>query len=169
MASLPAASASARLPLFARALAAAGIVAALDLASKWAILAWVMNPPRVIPVLPSFNLVLGFNRGVSFGLLSDLGSAGPTIVSAMTAAIVGLLTVWLWRARLRSELVALSLIIGGASGNLIDRLHDGAVTDFLDFYVGRYHWPAFNGADTAITLGVICLLFSGLRPARNST
>src|SRR3546814_9738223 len=94
MASLPAASASARLPLFARALAAAGIVAALDLASKWAILAWVMNPPRVIPVLPSFNLVLGFNRGVSFGLLSDLGSAGPTIVSAMTAAIVGLLTVW---------------------------------------------------------------------------
>src|SRR3546814_4448655 len=84
MASLPAASASARLPLFARALAAAGIVAALDLASKWAILAWVMNPPRVIPVLPSFNLVLGFNRGVSFGLLSDLGSAGPTIVSAMT-------------------------------------------------------------------------------------
>src|SRR3546814_16895381 len=82
MASLPAASASARLPLFARALAAAGIVAALDLASKWAILAWVMNPPRVIPVLPSFNLVLGFNRGVSFGLLSDLGSAGPTIVSA---------------------------------------------------------------------------------------
>src|SRR3546814_11319359 len=62
----------------------------------------------------------------------------------MTAAIVGLLTVWLVRARLRSELVALSLIIGGASGNLIDRLHDGAVTDFLDFYVGRYHWPAFT-------------------------
>src|SRR3546814_4048943 len=103
MAGRPAASASARLPLVARALAAAGIVAALELASKWAILAWVMNPPRVIPVLPSFNLVLGFNRGVSFGLLSDLGSAGPTIVSAMTAAIVGLLTVWLWRARLRSE------------------------------------------------------------------
>src|SRR3546814_17478025 len=90
-----AAPAGARLPRFARALAAAGIVAALELASKWAILALVMNPPRVIPVLPSFNLVLGFNRGVSFGLLSDLGSAGPTIVSAMTAAIVGLLTVWL--------------------------------------------------------------------------
>src|SRR3546814_12269165 len=106
MASLPAASASARLPLFARALAAAGIVAALDLASKWAILAWVMNPPRVIPVLPSFNLVLGLNRGVSFGLLTDLGSAGPTIVSAMTAAIVGLRTVRIWHARLHSDRVA---------------------------------------------------------------
>src|SRR3546814_12547945 len=88
------------------------------------------------------------------------------VCSSDLAAIVGLLTVWLWRARLRSELVALSLIIGGASGNLIDRLHDGAVTDFLDFYVGRYHWPAFNGAAPAITLGVLCLLFSGLRPAR---
>src|SRR3546814_15765566 len=106
MASLPAASASARLPLFARALAAAGIVAALDLASKWAILAWVMNPPRVIPVLPSFNLVLGFNRGVRFGLLTALGSAGPTILSAMAAAIFDLLNVWLLVARLPSELVA---------------------------------------------------------------
>ena len=169
MVSFPSASMSSRTPAFACALATAGSVAALDLVTKWIVVAWVMDPPRIIPVMPSFNLVLGFNRGVSFGLLNDLGPAGPTIVSAVTGAIICLLTVWLWRTRLRSELAALSLIVGGAAGNLIDRLHDGAVTDFLDFYIGDYHWPAFNGADTAITLGAFFLLFSGLRPGRGST
>ena len=153
---------------FGCALVAAAIFAAGDLASKWVVATVVMDPPQRIPVLPFFDLVLVFNRGISFGLLGDLGSWGPVVLSALAAGIIGLLLVWLWRSERLNEAIGIVMIIGGAAGNLIDRLHDGAVTDFLDLYVGKYHWPAFNGADLFITMGVLCLLVSSIRSGKSS-
>jgi signal peptidase II len=149
---------------FAAALLGALAVAAFDQLTKWLVLAVIMDPPRVIPLMPFFNLVLGFNPGVSFGLFDDLGPAGPTILSAGMAAIIAVLLVWLRRSEDRRERLALVLVIGGATGNLVDRLRQGAVTDFLDFYVGEYHWPTFNFADVAISLGVVILILSALVP-----
>lgn len=109
-----------------------------------------MNPPQVIPVTGFFNLVLGFNTGVSFGLF---GQAPAWLLMAFTLAIVAGLLVWIHRSDSRLTASALGLVVGGALGNLLDRLRQGAVTDFLDFYIGSYHWPAFNLADVAIVCG----------------
>lgn len=159
---------SSRPRLFGLALFASFFVAGLDQASKWFMAAVVMDPPRVIPVAPFFNLVLGFNPGVSFGLLGDLGPWGPVALSVMTLAIIAFLLLWLWRTQDILEASALGLIIGGAAGNLIDRLRDRAVTDFLDFYVGQYHWPAFNLADVAISLGVGLILIASFLSSKQA-
>ncbi|MEP9370128.1 signal peptidase II [Ancylobacter polymorphus] len=134
---------------------------AADQASKWVILNHVMAPPQVIPVTGFFNLVLGRNTGVSFGLFGD---APPWMLIAFTLAIVTGLLVWMKRADDRLTAVSLGLIVGGALGNLVDRLQHGAVTDFLDFYLGAYHWPAFNLADVAIVSGVGLLLLESVWP-----
>tara|TARA_R110002111_G_C5812081_1_gene356295 strand:- start:38 stop:610 length:573 start_codon:yes stop_codon:yes gene_type:complete len=148
---------------FWTALLIALLVGGLDLTTKWVIATIVMNPPRIIEVTSFFNLTLGFNRGVSFGILDGLGPWGPVIISTIAAGIIGFLLVWLRRVKQRGEALAIASIIGGAGGNLIDRLHDGAVTDFLDFHLGTFHWPAFNLADSSIFLGAAVLLFSSLR------
>ncbi|TYR33461.1 signal peptidase II [Mesorhizobium microcysteis] len=132
-----------------------------DQVSKWMILNHVMAPPQVIPITGFFNLVLGRNTGVSFGLFGD---ASPWALIALTLAIVAGLLVWLQRAEHRLTAVSLGLIAGGALGNLIDRLRHGAVTDFLDFYLATYHWPAFNLADVAIVSGVGLLLLESILP-----
>lgn len=140
---------------------------AVDQASKWVILNLVMVPPQVIPVTGFFNLVLGRNTGVSFGLFSD---APPWVLVAFTTAVVFGLLIWIQRADSRLTAVALGLIVGGALGNLVDRLQHGAVTDFLDFYLATHHWPAFNLADVGIVSGVGLLLLESLLPtdaARN--
>lgn len=155
--------------LFGLTLFASLLITGLDQTSKWFIADVVMDPPRVIPVTPFFNLVLGFNSGVSFGLLSDLGPYGPIALSVLTFTIIVFLAHWLWRTQYVLDASALGLIIGGAAGNLIDRLRDGAVTDFLDFYVGQYHWPAFNLADMAILSGVgVILIGSFLNTKQDS-
>jgi len=159
---------SGRARLFGIGLRAAGLVAALDASLKWVMATMVMDPPRVIPVLPFFDLVLVFNRGISFGLLGDLGPWGPLLLSALAAGIMAVLLVWLRRTERPSEAIGIGMILGGAAGNLIDRLRDGAVTDFLDLYVGEYHWPAFNGADVFITVGVLCLLVPGIGDGKSA-
>jgi signal peptidase II len=111
----------------------------------------------VIPVVPSFNITLGYNRGVSFGLLSSESPYAPYALAAFALVIV--LSVALWRSDRLVQTAGFAAIIGGALGNVVDRLGDGAVTDFLDFYVGQYHWPTFNLADTFIFCGVIFLFF----------
>ena len=131
----------------------------LDQATKWLVLNHVMNPPQVIPVTDFFNLVLGFNTGVSFGLF---GEAPAWILMAFTLAIVAELLGWIKRTDNRLAAAALGLIVGGALGNLLDRLRQGAVTDFLDFYIGSYHWPAFNLADVAIVCGAGLLLIESV-------
>ena len=134
------------------------IIFASDLATKWFVAEVVMNPPRVIEVFPFFNLVLGFNRGISFGLLNSDSPAAPYLLSAFALVVVGLLVVWLRRSKHAAEAAGIGAIIGGAAANIADRLADGAVTDFLDFYIGSYHWPAFNIADAAIFCGVVLLI-----------
>ena len=140
------------------ALSLALVVVILDQASKWMILTQVMVPPRVIEVLPIFNLVLTFNQGVSFGLFSGEAVWQPYMLSALALAITIGLFVWLARQPSRHLAIAVGLVAGGAIGNVIDRLRISAVVDFLDFHWGDWHWPAFNLADTAITLGVISIL-----------
>ncbi|MAU94345.1 signal peptidase II [Jiella pacifica] len=130
-----------------------------DQATKWWILNHVMEPPRVIPVTGFFNLVLGFNTGVSFGLF---GEAPAWLLMAFILPMVAGLLVWMTRTDSRLTAIALGLVVGGALGNLLDRLRHGAVTDFLDFYVGAYHWPAFNFADVAIVSGVGLLLIESV-------
>lgn len=142
------------------------LITVLDQISKWWILADVMNPPTVIPVTPFFNLVLVWNRGVSFGILNQSSVWIPWLLSALAAAICVGLFIWLRRAESRCLAVALGLIIGGALGNLVDRVRFGAVVDFLDVHAGGYHWPAFNVADAAITIGVGVLLIDSLITGR---
>jgi len=150
---------------FGISLLGSSLVVILDQASKSFMIELLNKPPNTIPVTPLKNYSLGFNRGVSFGLLNDLGSWGPMVLSLLTIAIVGVLLVWLWKAKRVADRAAISLIIGGALGNLIDRIRVGAVTDFLDFYLGPYHWPAFNLADTGIFIGTGLILIQSFYPA----
>ncbi|WP_374656540.1 signal peptidase II [Dongia sp.] len=149
--------------LFRYATLLAGLVIVADQFSKWLVMVEIMNPPRVIPILPvgqaGLNLVMAWNTGVSFSMLRG---TGPWLLSGLAVAVsVGLL-VWLSRLTSRLPAYAVGLIVGGALGNVIDRLRFGAVFDFIDFYVGSWHWPAFNLADSAITVGVVLLLFDAL-------
>ena len=143
-------------------LAAAAIIA-LDQATKWWILTDVMSPPRRIPVTGFFDLVLVFNRGVSFGLLGGAPSWATAALIVFALLLSVALSIWMWRADSRLLGVALGCVVGGAIGNVIDRVRHGAVVDFLDFHVAGYHWPAFNVADSAITVGVVFLILDSLK------
>lgn len=149
-------------PTFWKGSALAALVLVLDQITKWWIVDVVMRPPRIIPVAPFFNLVMGWNRGVSFGLFSS----GPGIIDWLlpiaVLAITGALVVWLYRAESLRVAIGIGLIVGGAIGNLIDRLRFGAVADFLDFHAAGYHWPAFNLADSGITVGAALLILDSL-------
>jgi signal peptidase II len=151
---------------YGRALPLALAVILLDQASKWWILA-LMDPPRQIEVTPFFNLVLAWNRGVSFSLFHSEADYAPYVLSAVAAAVVIALLFWLPRQERLLPVLAIGLIIGGALGNVIDRLRFGAVVDFLDVHAAGWHWPAFNLADSAITLGVVGLLADGLFGGRD--
>jgi signal peptidase II len=139
------------------------LVIALDQVTKLAVIR-ALRPFDAIPVIPGFfNLVHVRNPGIAFGLLSQLGTAWSAfILSAVTTAAIILLILWFGRLRDddRRTAFGLSLIIGGAVGNLIDRVRLGEVVDFLDFYMGSFHWPAFNVADSAVTVGTIWLALS---------
>jgi len=111
-----------------------------------------------IMVLPFMNLRLSFNPGISFGFLPADGQWGVRTLIGVTALIAVGLSIWDVRTRNRHEGAALSLIVSGAVGNLIDRVKDRMVTDFIDFHVADYHWPTFNGADIAITIGALWLV-----------
>ncbi len=146
---------------------AAAVVAA-DQASKWLMLTVVMDPPRVITVTPFFNLVLGWNRGISFGLLGG-GAVAQWLLVVVAVAIAGGLVLWLRRVRRPWFAAAIGLVIGGAVGNVVDRVLHEAVVDFLDFHLGGYHWPAFNLADTAISVGVALIVIDSLFVSRRSS
>ena len=142
--------------------ALAAVILVADQVTKWIILNDVMAPPRVIEVTEFFNLVLVWNQGVSFGMFGDGGDTQRWVLIGVALAISLGLSVWLLRVGSRWVGLALGAIIGGAIGNVIDRFAYGAVADFLDFHVAGYHWPAFNVADSAITLGVVALLLDGV-------
>jgi signal peptidase II len=142
--------------------AALAIALAVDFATKWLIVNVVMVPPRTIEIVPFFNLTLGFNTGVSFGMFRDLFVEQPLLLAGITVVIAAGFLVWAVRTAKRIETFALGLIAGGAVGNVVDRVRHGAVTDFLDFHVGDWHWPAFNMADVMITIGVVLLIADSL-------
>ncbi len=138
------------------------LVIAADQLSKWWILWKVMAPPRVIEITPFFNLVMVWNPGISFGFFNTGSPANALVLSALALLIVAILSVWLYRVRRLWIGGALGLIIGGAIGNVIDRVRYGAVADFLDFHVAGYHWPAFNVADSMITIGAAMIVLDAV-------
>ncbi|HXG34207.1 MAG TPA: signal peptidase II [Bryobacteraceae bacterium] len=147
-------------PRLAALVFAAGVLS-LDLATKTLVRARV-SPWDTYVVLPGLlNIVRTENRGIAFGLFSDGGGEWRSMVLiAVSAAVLAFVASLLWQRGPQpgAVRVALALVLGGACGNLYDRLVHGAVTDFIDVHLGRYHWPAFNIADSAITIGAILLL-----------
>ncbi len=161
----------------------------LDQISKWLILEYVLkehvqpNGPRLgllewlttkparlpdvsIEVLPFFNLTMVWNEGISFGLFHG---SGVWILSGVALLIALFFSHWMTKATGWLQAISLGMVIGGAIGNVVDRLRFGGVADFLDFHVMGWHYPAFNVADCAIVVGVALLVFDGLflEPKRN--
>lgn len=120
-----------------------------------------VNSP-VIELTSFFNLVMVWNFGVSFGLFASGADLMPYVLVAVSLLISGLLIAWVWRGASRLAALSVGMVVGGALGNVIDRLRFGAVADFLDFHVAGWHWPAFNVADACIVVGVGLLLLDGL-------
>jgi len=147
-------------------LSLAALVIVLDQLLKWWIRTVVMDPPREIEVTSFFNLVMAWNRGISFSLFRSDWAAGPYVWAGLAILVAVALGWWLGRVRHKLTAAALGLVIGGALGNAIDRLRLGAVADFLDFHWQSYHWPAFNLADSAISVGIVLLVAPGLFAAR---
>jgi len=148
------------------------LVLALDQWSKWLI--DVHLPEHTVqPVIPKLlNLVHVKNTGVAFGFLAGVGQgSGTWLLVAMSSLALGLVTFYFWTVprdhhRLQASL---ALVLGGAVGNLIDRVAVGAVTDFIDFYVGTYHWHTFNIADSAITVGIVLIAWDTLKSHRRTS
>ncbi len=157
------------------------LVFLLDQLSKWAVmekffrpmlydtkteigfLQWYMITPEKIPeygvrVNSFFNLVMAWNKGVSFSMFAGVGGYTPYILSAVAIGIAIMFLVWLWKAEQNFQGICYALVIGGAIGNVADRLRYGAVIDFLDFHVYGIHWPAFNIADMAVVIGIVMLI-----------
>jgi signal peptidase II len=117
-----------------------------------------------LPVMPSFNLTLMYNQGAAFSFLSDAGGWQRWLFALIAFAVSVALLWWLKRLDRREKrlAIALALILGGALGNLIDRLLLGHVVDFLDVYYADWHWPAFNIADSAISAGAVLMVIDSL-------
>jgi signal peptidase II len=145
------------------ALSVATAVFVFDRWSKW-LIETRFGPWDSKVVIPGFfNLIRSENPGVAFGIFAEGATRGRTLaLVAVTLIAVGVLGSMLWKAQDRITSLALALITGGAMGNLYDRIHAGAATDFLDFYAGRHHWYTFNLADSAICTGAGLLILSML-------
>ena len=142
------------------------VLLGFDQLTKWVALEILDLSARPIEVTPFFNLVMVWTRGVSFGMLDTLGEAAPWLLSGLAVAVVIALLFWLRRSEHVMLTVGLGLVIGGALGNVIDRVRYGAVVDFLDFHVAGWHWPAFNLADAGICIGAGLIVVDGLLAPR---
>jgi signal peptidase II len=148
-------------------LAFAALLVMLDQASKLAVLR-LLEPHQTIPVVPGFNLTLAFNRGASFSFLADAGGWQRWLFSGIALAASVIIVILLRRTPPAERLngLGLSLVLSGAVGNLIDRLWLGHVVDFFDVYYRAWHFPAFNIADSAITVGAALLVLGMWRQER---
>jgi signal peptidase II len=148
-------------------LALAALLVVLDQASKLAVLR-LLEPYQTIPVVPGFNLTLAFNRGASFSFLADAGGWQRWLFSGIALAASVIIVILLRRTPPADRLngLGLSLVLSGAVGNLIDRLWLGHVVDFLDVYYRAWHFPAFNIADSAISIGAALLVLGMWRQER---
>ncbi|MFY9288879.1 MAG: signal peptidase II [Alphaproteobacteria bacterium] len=148
---------------FTMALYLMALVVLVDQLTKWWAMGQVIQPPHYVIVNSFFNLVLVWNKGITFGLFSKFDHMYVSYFLIVVAAvIIGLLGRWLWRTSSMKVSFGLAMVMGGAIGNVIDRVRYGAVFDFLDFYYRDYHWYAFNIADAAIVVGVGLLLLDSL-------
>ncbi|MHB1359294.1 MAG: signal peptidase II [Rhodocyclaceae bacterium] len=157
------------LPGLSRWLVLAGTIIIADFVSKaWVLSVFHLHESRAVTSF--FNLVLVFNPGASFSFLADAGGWQRWFLIVLALAISAWLVVMI-RQHARERLLpfALTLVLGGALGNVIDRLRFGAVVDFLDFHVAGWHWPAFNVADVAIVGGVVLLLWQQLTHKENGS
>jgi len=155
-------------------LGVAALTVLLDQLSKWWILSvalpclsgppgpWCQVDSLPIEVTGFFNLVMTWNRGVSFGLFAHEAAFMPYVLIAVALAITAFMLLWLSRVDRPFMAMSIGLIIGGAVGNVVDRLRFGAVADFLDFHLFGWHWPAFNVADSGIVVGVLLIVADGL-------
>lgn len=133
----------------------------IDQLSKWLVMNHLLTPERsFIELAPVFNVVLVWNHGISFGMFAGMGQ--PLVLIAVSLTVTIVLLRWLTRGTTPWVAGALGCVIGGALGNVIDRLRFDAVADFLDFHLGAYHWPAFNVADSCIFIGVVLLCASSM-------
>ncbi|MBV6476284.1 MAG: lipoprotein signal peptidase [Rhodocyclaceae bacterium] len=150
------------MPRFVSWLSLAALVIVLDQLSKLWVLSALKYGER-IEVTPFFNLVLVFNPGAAFSFLSDAGGWQRWFFVVLAIAVSGWLTLLIRQhAAERLLPLAAALIMGGALGNVIDRIRFGAVADFLDLHAAGWHWPAFNVADSAISVGVALLVWQQL-------
>jgi signal peptidase II len=159
-------------------LSIAVVVALLDQFSKWSILAafrpeGVVGTPFLsstrVEALPILDFVLTWNRGVSFGMGNSVGDYNVLFFTGLAVIIGGFLIVWMAKTSDRLLLLSLGLVVGGALGNVVDRLRFGAVVDFLYVHVGAFDWwPIFNVADSAVCIGAGLLVFDSLFAKRDS-
>ena len=141
----------------------AAVVFLLDqLVKHWIVNIVQLEEKITIPVLPFFSLTWVENRGVSMGMLTADTEVGRWLLVGLTAVIATVVALWIRRERLWPESVALGLILGGALGNIVDRVRFGYVVDFVHLHWGPWSFYVFNIADAAITIGVIILLFRAL-------
>lgn len=149
-------------------LIAAGLALAADQGSKLFMLYGAgffdMPPGATVPVLPFFNLMMVWNPGISYGLFPANSRVGTTILVVISILVVALLIWWLWRSTSQWLTAGFGLIVGGALGNVVDRLVYGRVADFFHFYGFGYDWYIFNIADVAITFGAIAIIYDVLQP-----
>ena len=147
---------------------------AADQITKWAIVSQ-FQLFELKPITSFFNLTLVYNTGAAFSFLSQADGWQRWFFSSVAIGVSVVLIIWITRLQDQQKILgaALACILGGAIGNLIDRLAYGYVIDFLDFYVNRYHWPAFNVADTAIFIGagllILDMFIGGEQEAENAT
>ena len=149
-------------------LAVAFLVLILDQISKGLIVEVVMKPPQVIVLGPFLDIVMAWNRGVSFGMFNQESAWNAPLLSLLALGISAFLLKWLWKSDGKFIPLAIGLIVGGALGNVIDRIRFGAVADFLYFHIDNYYFPAFNVADSGISVGAVLLVWDSLFASRES-
>ena len=139
------------------------VVILLDQLSKFVVFRVLMADKLEIVVLPVFSLVKRYNTGISFSLFATDHEVGPWIFALLAAIIALGLLIWLSQTAERLPAIGLALVVGGAIGNVIDRVREGKVLDFiLVYWPDVFYWPAFNLADSAITIGVALLIYDGV-------
>lgn len=144
--------------------AVAAVVFLVDQLAKWWIIERLgLRDLESVPLLPILSLTWVENRGVSMGLLTADTETGRWLLVGLTAAIAVVVAFWIRRERHWPEALALGLVLGGALGNIVDRVRFGYVVDFVHLHVGAWSFYVFNVADAAITIGVAILLLSTLR------
>ena len=146
-----------------------GLIIVLDQASKWIMVLW-LSLYETVAIIPFFNLTMAHNTGAAFSFLAQAGGWQRWFFVGLAVLISIGLVVWLKKLSIhaRLEAISISLILGGAIGNVIDRIYFGYVIDFFDVYYGSYHWPAFNIADSAIVIGVGLLIIDSFRSPSKS-